>query len=155
MNLLKRFIRNDNADLENEGLYDELMKRSTGFLMGNSREQHILPIIYMIDDPDKWDSMEELEKSLPGMGESVSREFIRREIDIAHESIPKEVEFKTKYCNLKQTMSTAWLRAEDINKMFGWRKPMEEIKNHFCVSVVESTEIVVHILCDPCFLLNL
>ena len=38
---------------ENEGLFDELMKRGTGFLMGNSREQHILPIIYMIDDPEK------------------------------------------------------------------------------------------------------
>ena len=118
---------------ENEGLFDELMKRSTGFLMGNSREQHILPIIYMIDDPEKWDDLTELEKSLPGLGVSVSREFIRREIDTAHESLSKEVEFKTKYCNLKQSISTAWLKAEDINKAFGYHRQLEEFRTFYCV----------------------
>ena len=127
---------------ENDGLFDELMKRGTGFLMGHSREKHLLPILYMIDDPEKWDDLEELEKSLPGLGESVSREFIRKEIDIAHESISKEIEFKTKYCNLKQNMSTAWLKAEDINKVFGWRKPMEELKNHFCVGGYDLSQVV-------------
>ena len=76
---------------ENDGLYDELMKRGTGFLMGNSREQHLLPIIYMIDDAEKWDDLTELKKSLPNMGVSVSEEFIRKEIDTAHESISKEI----------------------------------------------------------------
>lgn len=125
---------------ENDGLFDELMKRGTSFLMGNSREKHLLPVIYMIDDPQKWDSLEELEKSLPGLGDSVSREFIEKEIITAHESIPKEIEFKTKYCNLKQNLSTAALRAEDINKAFGWRKPMEEIKNHFCVCGLDLSQ---------------
>ena len=127
---------------ENEGIYDQMFKRGTAFLMGHSREQHLLPIIYMIDDPKKWDDLEELEKSLPGMGESVSREFIRREIDIAHESIPKEIEFKTKYCNLKQSMSTAWLRAEDINKAFGWRLPMEDLKGKYCVGGYDLSQVV-------------
>ena len=125
---------------ENEGLFDELMKRGTGFLMGNSREKHLLPILYMIDDPEKWDDLEELEKSLPGLGESVSREFIRKEIDIAHESISKEIEFKTKYCNLKQSVSTAWLRAEDINRAFGYRKPMEELRNKYCVGGIDLSQ---------------
>ena len=127
---------------ENDGLFDELMKRGTGFLMGNSREKHLLPILYMIDDPAKWDDIGELEKSLPGLGESVSRDFIMKEIDIAHESISKEVEFKTKYCNLKQNMSTAWLKAEDINKMFGWRKPMEELRNKYCVGAYDLSQVV-------------
>ena len=125
---------------ENEGLFDELMKRGTGFLMGNSREQHILPIIYMIDDPEKWNDLQELRKSLPGLGESVSEEFIRKEIDVAEESLSKATEFKTKYCNLKQAMSTAWLRAEDINKAFGWRKPMEEIRSRYCVGGVDLSQ---------------
>ena len=125
---------------ENDGLFDELMKRGTGFLMGNSREERILPLLYMIDDPDKWDDMEELEKSLPGMGVSVTREFIQDQIKIAHESISKEIEFKTKYCNLKQSMSTAWLKAEDINKAFGWRKPMEELRNHYVVGGLDLSQ---------------
>ena len=125
---------------ENEGLFDELMKRGTGFLMGNSREQHILPIIYMIDDPEKWDDLTELQKSLPGLGISVSEEFIRKEIDIAEESISKAVEFRTKYCNLKQSVSTAWLRAEDINKAFGHQLQMEAIRGHYCVAGVDLSQ---------------
>ena len=127
---------------ENDGLYDELMKRSTAFLMGNSREQHILPLIYMIDDPEKWDDLTELRKSLPNLGVSVSEEFIRKEIDIAHESISKEIEFKTKYCNIKQSMSTAWLRAEDIEKAFGWRKPLAELKGRYCVGGIDLSQSV-------------
>ena len=125
---------------ENDGLYDELMKRGTAFLMGNSREQHILPIIYMIDDPEKWDDLTELKKSLPGLGISVSEEFIRKEIDTAHESISKEIEFKTKYCNIKQNLSTAWLRAEDIEKAFGWHKPMEQLAKKYCVVGIDLSQ---------------
>lgn len=127
---------------ENDGLFDELMKRGTGFLMGHSREKHLLPILYMIDDPEKWDNLEELEKAMPGLGESVSREFIKKEIDIAHESISKEVEFKTKYANLKQNQSTAFLKAEDINRVFGWRKPMEELRSHYVVGGYDLSQVV-------------
>ena len=125
---------------ENEGLFDELMKRSTAFLMGNSREQHILPIIYMIDDPEKWNDLEELKKSLPGLGESVSEEFIRKEIAVAEESLSKASEVKVKYANLKQSLSTAWLKAEDISKAFGWRKPIEELKNKYCVAGLDLSQ---------------
>ena len=126
---------------ENDGLFDELMKRSTGFLMGNSREAHILPLIYMIDDANKWDDLEELEKSLPGLGESVSREFIQKEIITAHESISKEIEFKVKYCNLKQNLSTAWLRAEDINKCFGYpKRTVQEWSGFYCVVGIDLSQ---------------
>ena len=127
---------------ENEGLFDELMKRSTAFLMGNSREQHILPIIYMVDDGQKWNDLEELKKSLPGLGESVSEEFIRKEIETAEESISKAIEIKVKYANLKQNLSTAWLRGEDINKAFGYRMPLESLKNHYCVAGLDLSQSV-------------
>lgn len=125
---------------ENEGLFDELMKRGTSFLMGNSREQHILPILYMVDDREKWNDLDELQKSLPGLGESVSREFIQRELESAEESLSKASEVKVKYANLKENLSTAWLRAEDINKAFGWRKPMEEIRSRYCVGGVDLSQ---------------
>ena len=68
--------------------------------------------------------------------------FIEREIVTAHESISKEVEFKTKYANLQQNLSTAFLKAEDINKMFGWRKPMEEIRGHYVVTGVDLSQSI-------------
>lgn len=103
---------------ENEGLFDELMKRGTAFLNGNTKESHLLPILYMIDDPEKWDDLTELKKSLPGLGESVDEAFIRREIDVAYGSISKRTEFITKYCNLKQNSSTAWFEAAVIEGIF-------------------------------------
>ena len=125
---------------ENEGLFDELMKRGTAFLMGNSREQHILPLLYMIDDREKWKDINELRKSLPGLGISVSEEFIKKEIAIAEESPSKESEVKTKYANLKENLSTAWLKAEYINKAFGWRKDMGEISNHYIVTGIDLSQ---------------
>ena len=34
----------------NDSIYDELMKRSTSFLKGNSKERRLLPFLYMIDE---------------------------------------------------------------------------------------------------------
>lgn len=102
-----------------EGIYDELFARGTAFLNGNSREQHILPIFYMIDDMEKWNDLEELRKSLPGLGVSVSEEFIRSEIDIAEGSLSKKSEFITKYANLRQNPTVSWLTAAEVNGCFG------------------------------------
>ena len=115
------------AGYENEGLYDELFRRGTAFLMGNSRETHFLPILYTIDDIGKWDDINELRKSLPGLGESVSVKFILKEIDTAHESASKAREFKTKYCNVKQNSSAAWLSAEIVRLAFQRDKPVVNI----------------------------
>ena len=106
------------AGYENDGIYDELFKRGTAFLNGNSRESHILPILYTIDDINKWDDINELRKSLPGLGESVSVKFILKEIDTAHESLSKKREFITKYANIKQSSTSSWLSSEDVRKCF-------------------------------------
>ena len=135
---------------EDEGLYDELMKRGTAFLNGNSREQHILPILYIIDDPEKWDDINELQKSLPGLGESVSVNFILHEIDTAHESISKKLEFLTKYCNLKQNSSAAWFDAETVRKMFmhtdskgetvPWKMRLEDFRDSYALCGLDLSQ---------------
>ena len=119
------------AGYENDGIFDELFKRGTAFLNGNSREQHLLPLIYMIDDPEKWDDINELRKSLPGLGESVSVKFILKEIDTAHESLSKKTEFLTKYCNIKQSSSQAWLNAQDVKKCFGYNMTLEDLRHSY------------------------
>lgn len=127
---------------ENEGLFDELMKRGTSFLNGNSREQHILPILYMVDDPEKWNDLEELEKSLPGLGESVSKEFITKEIAIAEESASKKTEFLTKYCNLKQNSSIAWFRAEDVQRAFREQRRLEDFRNCYALGGIDLSQTI-------------
>ena len=123
---------------ENDGIYDELMKRSTAFLNGNSREKRLLPFLYMIDDVNKWDDINELRKSLPGMGVSVPVSFILDQIDIAYESLSKKTEFLTKYCNIKQSSSQAWLRAQDVQKAdSGVTLKLEDFRGCYCVGGID------------------
>ena len=128
------------AGYVNEGIYDELFRRGTAFLMGNSKEEHFLPILYTIDDQNKWDDLNELRKSLPGLGESVSVKFILKEIATARESLSKKTEFLTKYCNIKQSSSQAWFRSEDVRKMFGHRLTLEECRNNYCLAGVDLSQ---------------
>ena len=102
----------------NDGIYDDLMKRSTRVLMGDSRELQLLPFIYQIDDLKKWNDISELRKSLPGLGVSVSVDFMLNEIAKAEGSLAAKSEFMCKYCDIKQSSSQAWLKSEDIDRAF-------------------------------------
>ena len=103
----------------NDSIYDEILKRSTRFLLGDSKERKLLPFLYMIDDIEKWNDINELRKSNPNLGVSVSVDFMLEEIAIAEGSLSKKAEFITKYCNLKQSSSLAWLPAQVVEKMSG------------------------------------
>lgn len=99
-----------------EGVYDELVKRATAILNGTSKETRLAPFIYQIDDIAKWDDINELKKSMPNLNVSVSVDYMLEEIAIAESSLPKKSEFLTKYCNIKQNSSVAWLEAQTIEK---------------------------------------
>lgn len=127
------------AGYVNDGIFDELFKRATAFLKGNSREKRLLPFIYMIDDIEKWDSIEELKKSNPNLGVSVSAEYYLEQIEIARNSISKKVEFMTKFCNIKQNSAVAWLDYWDVMKCVHEEKPLslEDFKGCFCVGGID------------------
>ena len=74
----------------NDSIFDELMKRSTRFLLGDSKEKRLLPFLYMIDDVDKWNDINELRKSNPNLGVSVSVDYMLEEIAIAEGSMSKK-----------------------------------------------------------------
>lgn len=124
----------------NDGPYDEIFKRGTRFLMGDSHETHLLPVFYTIDDIEKWDDINELRKSIPGMGESVSVQFLLDEIDIARESLSKRAEFITKYACLKQNSSLAWLEAQTVEKMCGESLNLEDFRSSYCVAGIDLSQ---------------
>lgn len=127
------------AGYVNDGIFDELFKRATTFLKGNSGEKRLLPFIYMIDDIEKWDSIEELKKSNPNLGVSVSAEYYLEQIEIARNSISKKVEFMTKFCNIKQNSAVAWLDYWDVMKCVHEEKPLslEDFKGCYCVGGID------------------
>ena len=129
------------AGYVNDGIYDELYRRATAFLKGNSREKRILPFLYIIDDIEKWDSIEELKKSNPNMGVSVTEEFYLEQIEIARNSLSKKVEFMTKFCNIKQNSSVAWLDYWDVMKGIHEDgkgvKTLEDFRGCYCVGGID------------------
>ena len=125
---------------ENDGVYDELFKRGTRFLLGESSETHLLPVFYMIDNPEKWDDINELRKSIPGMGISVPIQFLLDEIDVARESLSKKTEFLCKYCNLKQNSSMAWLDTVTIGKCFGDPLNLEDFRSSYSVAGIDLSQ---------------
>lgn len=121
----------------NEGIYDELIKRSTRFLLGDSKERRLAPFLYMIDDTDKWNDINELQKSNPNLGISVSVDYLLEEIAVAEGSLSKKAEFLTKYCNIKQNSSQAWLSTQAVQKAEGKPLQLEDFRDTYCVGGID------------------
>ena len=124
----------------NEGIYDELIKRSTRFLMGESKEKRLLPLLYMIDDVDKWNDINELRKSNPNLGVSVSVDYLLEEIAVAEGSLSKKAEFLTKYACIKQNSSLAWLPAEVVNKACDEPLKLDDFRDSYCVGGIDLSQ---------------
>lgn len=124
----------------NDGIYDELFKRSTAVLNGSSKESRLAPFLYCIDDPDKWNDINELRKSNPNLGVSVSVDYLLEEIAIADGSLSKRAEFMTKYCNIKQNSSQAWLDFKDVEKCCGDALNIEDFRGSYCVGGIDLSQ---------------
>lgn len=121
----------------NEGIYDELIKRSTRFLLGDSKERRLAPFLYMIDDIQKWNDINELRKSNPNLGVSVSVDYLIEEIAVAEQSLSKKAEFLTKYCNIKQNSSQAWLPSDAVERASGGFLSLEDFRGCYCVGGID------------------
>lgn len=124
----------------NDGIYDELIKRCTAVLNGNSKESRLLPLLYRIDDVEKWNDINELKKSMPNLGISVSVDYMLEEIAIAEGSYSKKVEFLTKYCNIKQNSSMAWLPSKFIIRASTEDIRLEDFRKTYCVLGIDLSQ---------------
>ena len=123
-----------------DGIFDELVKRSTRVLLGDSKETRLLPFLYMIDDVSKWNDINELKKSMPNLGVSVSVDFMLEEIAKAEGSLSKKAEFMCKYCNIKQNSSLAWLPATSVSAISGGAINLESLRGSYCVAGIDLSQ---------------
>ena len=121
-------------------IYDELLKRCSRFLLGDSRETKLCPFLYIIDDMEKWNDINELQKSNPNLGVSVSVDYLLEEIAVAEGSLSKKAEFITKYACLKQNSSLAWLPAQTVEKMCGDSLNLEHFRSSYCVAGIDLSQ---------------
>lgn len=128
------------AGYQNDGVYDELMKRATSVLNGSSKEKRFAPFLYIIDDVNKWNDINELKKSNPNLGVSVSVDYLLEEIAVAESSLSKKAEFMTKYCNVKQNSSAAWFEFQQIEKCMSAAVSPEKLAHSYCVGGVDLSQ---------------
>ena len=129
------------ANFESGGIYDELIKRATSVINGTSKETRLAPFIYDIDDPLKWNDINELRKSNPNLNVSVTVDYLLEEIAIAENSMSKKAEFLTKYCNIKQSSEAAWLNLIDVKKNFSDNEiRLEDFTNCYAVSGLDLSQ---------------
>ena len=119
----------------NDGIYDEMIKRATAVINGTSRETRLAPFLYMIDDPEKWDDINEIRKANPNLGVSLTVDNMLEEIAAAEQSMSQAAEFKTKVCNIKQNATNAWLTAAEVNLCFSETgKTLTDMKHSYALS---------------------
>jgi phage terminase large subunit-like protein len=94
----------------------------------------------MIDDVEKWNDINELQKSNPNLGVSVTVDYLLEEIAIAEGSLSKKAEFIVKYCNLKQNSSLAWLPSQVVTKMCGEQLNLEDFRSSYCVAGIDLSQ---------------
>ncbi len=138
------------ANYVNDGIYDELFKRATAFLMGNSREKRLLPFLYQIDDVTKWADLTELQKSIPNLGVSVSVDYILEEIAKAEESLANKAEFMCKFACIKQNSSMAWLSAQDVGKCFMEQRSLDSFRHTYALGGIDlslSVDLTASVIC--------
>lgn len=129
------------ANYAQAGIFQDLMARATKVLLGHSEETAFLPVLYMIDDIQKWDDVEELRKSMPNLGISVSETSVQTMISKAHSTLKEKAEFLTKQCCIEQTSSSAWLSTETIGKCFSDRDLfLRDFHEHYCVGGIDLSK---------------
>ena len=124
----------------NEGIYDELFKRGTRFLLGDSKEKRLLPVFYMMYDEEKWNDINELAKSNPNLGVSVSVDYMLEEIAVAEGSLSKKAEFLTKYCCVKQSSEQAWLATKVVDGAVSEPICPEDFCNSYAVGGIDLSQ---------------
>lgn len=128
------------AGYSNDGIYDELLKRSTAVINETSSEKRLAPFIYQIDDVEHWDTMEEIAKANPNVNISVTEDYLQEELNIARASASKRSEYLTKYCNIKQNSCTAWLDAVKVHNACANAYNLEDFKECYCVAGIDLSQ---------------
>ena len=94
----------------------------------------------MIDDVDKWSDINELQKSNPNLGVSITVDYLLEEIAVAENSLSKKAEFLTKYCNIKQSSSQAWLPSAVVKKCLCPQMPLSDFAHSYCTGGIDLSQ---------------
>lgn len=91
----------------------EFLTRCKRILEGILENDVILPFIYELDDPEKWEDETQWIKANPSLGSTTKIEFLRDALTNAQTlGLEKEIDFKVKNLNIEMQSSHGWIKDE-------------------------------------------
>lgn len=98
-----------------ESIFDSQYEYAANVLNGTVLDEHFLPFIYELDDPEhEWDKEDCWIKANPGIGTIKSFDYLRQMVAKAKADASFKPTVMVKDFNAKQNPITAWMRYEDI-----------------------------------------
>jgi phage terminase large subunit-like protein len=106
-------------------------------LARQAEREEVFAIIYTIDDPKAWASMESIEMANPNLGVSVSREYLLTELRAALANPRKQSIFQTKYLDVWAGAMSNYFDVGSWRALGDSRLTMDALIGHPCVVSVD------------------
>lgn len=96
------------------GVFDDQYDYAKRVLSKEIENEHFLPFIYELDNPDEWENPKMWIKANPGLGTIKSYDFLKQNVQKAKDDPAFKPTVMVKDFNIPQTGESAWLEYNDI-----------------------------------------
>lgn len=97
-----------------DNIFDSQYEYACGWLDGTIKNDHFLPFIYELDDPDEWEDESCWIKANPGLGTIKKVSFLRECVEKAKDDPSFKPTVLVKDFNLKENSAAAFFRYDDV-----------------------------------------
>lgn len=97
------------AGFAREGIYDELFEYALSVAKGTVTDDHLLPVLYTLDDRAEWTDPNAWQKANPGLGTIKSRQQLADDVERAKHDPSCLPSLLVKDFNVQENASASWL----------------------------------------------
>lgn len=120
------------AGVDSESPCHELQVDLQKVLEGTFVNDRLFGVVYTVDDPDKWATIEAVQEANPNYGVSVLKENIEAELKEAIQRANRQNAFKIKHLNIWVNAREAWMNMEAWRKCADPSLSIEEFLEDIC-----------------------
>jgi phage terminase large subunit-like protein len=120
------------AGVDIESPCHELQEDLKRVLDGDLTNDHLFGIVYTVDDPEKWNTIQAVQEANPNFGVSVLAEKIEADLEAAIHRTNRQNAFKTKNLNIWVNAREAWMNMEKWRACADPSLSIEEFLHESC-----------------------
>ncbi len=121
------------AGVDIESPCHELQEDLKKILEGTLENERIFGVVYTIDDPEKWNTLEAAEEANPNYGVSVLKDYIEAELREAMQRTSRQNSYKCKNLNIWVNAREAWMNMERWKACADPSLSLDEFAHDLCI----------------------